>query len=122
MLVSLMGSSILSEGCQHLDSQEGALQCYYDPLNRLAASRLLLPLSGLERSDFVLWPDSDMAQRPARVRYRHQTGSFACAVRSATNSCGFGLHVRGVDVLGRLARRGDLLAVPEHMKQFVNEL
>jgi hypothetical protein len=55
MLVSLMGSSILSEGCQHLDSQEGALQCYYDPLNRLPVSRLLLPLSGLERSDFVRW-------------------------------------------------------------------
>jgi hypothetical protein len=56
MLVSLMGSSILSEGCQHLDSQEGAIQCYYDPLNRLPVSRLLLPLSGLERSDFVRWP------------------------------------------------------------------
>src|SRR5580704_13879954 len=60
MLVSLMGSSILSEGCQHLDSQEGALQCYYDPLNRLPVSRLLLPLSGLERSDFVRWPYSDL--------------------------------------------------------------
>src|ERR1700739_2314222 len=51
-----MESSILSEGCKHLDSQAGALQCYYYPLNRLPASRLLLPLSGLERSDFVLWP------------------------------------------------------------------
>ena len=56
-LVSLMGSSILSEGCQHLDSQDGALQCNYDPLNRLPVSRLLLPLSGLERSDFVPWPN-----------------------------------------------------------------
>jgi hypothetical protein len=56
MLVSLTGSSILSEGCQHLDSQDGALQCYYDPLNPLPVSRLLLPLSELERSDFVLWP------------------------------------------------------------------
>src|ERR1700740_786450 len=43
-----MGSSILSEGCKHLDSQDGALQCYYYPLNRLPASRLLLPRSGLE--------------------------------------------------------------------------
>ena len=67
MLVSLMGSSILSEGCQHLDSQDGALQCYYDPLNRLPVSRLLLPLSGLERSDFVRWPDADLVQRlPSR--------------------------------------------------------
>src|ERR1700741_4647239 len=51
-----MGSSILSEGCQHLDSQDGALQRYHYSLNRLPASRLLLPRSGLERSDFVLWP------------------------------------------------------------------
>src|ERR1700745_3151727 len=62
MLVSLMGSSILSEGCQHLDSQDGALQCYYDPLNRLPVSRLLLPLSGLERSDCVHWPLADISK------------------------------------------------------------
>ena len=30
------------------------------PLNRLPASRLLLPRSGLERSDFVLWHETDM--------------------------------------------------------------
>jgi len=54
-----MGSSILSEGCQHLDSQGGAPQCYYYPLNRPQASRLLLPRSGLERSDFVLWHETD---------------------------------------------------------------
>jgi hypothetical protein len=41
---------------QRLDSQDGALQCYYYLLNRLLASRLLLPRSGLERSDFVPWP------------------------------------------------------------------
>jgi len=41
---------------QHLDSQDGALQCYHYPLNRLPASRLLPPRSGLERSDFVHWP------------------------------------------------------------------
>jgi hypothetical protein len=29
---------------------------YHCPLNRLPASRLLLPRSGLERSDFVRWP------------------------------------------------------------------
>src|SRR6516162_3009433 len=51
-----MGSSILSEGCNHLDSQDGALQRYHYSLNRLPASRLLLPRSGLERSDFVQWP------------------------------------------------------------------
>jgi len=51
-----MGSSILSEGSKHLDSQDEALQRYHYPLNLLPASRLLLPRSGLERSDFVLWP------------------------------------------------------------------
>jgi hypothetical protein len=61
VLVSLMESSILSEGCKHLDSQDGALQCYYYPLNRLPASRLLLPRSGLERSDFVRWPSRHFA-------------------------------------------------------------
>src|ERR1700751_2840347 len=58
-----MESSILSEGCKHLDSQDGALQCYYYPLNRLPASRLLLPRSGPERSDFVLWPIASMFAR-----------------------------------------------------------
>jgi hypothetical protein len=33
---------------------------YRCPLNRLPASRLLLPHSGLERSDFVLWPDCEV--------------------------------------------------------------
>jgi len=45
---------------QHLDSQDGALQCYHYPLNGLPASRLLLPRSGLKRSDFVLWPNCDV--------------------------------------------------------------
>src|ERR1700751_652842 len=57
-----MGSSILSEGCKHLDSQDGALQCYYYPLNRLPASRLLLPRSGLERSGFVPWPEAALPE------------------------------------------------------------
>ena len=29
----------------------------------LPASRLLLPRSGLKRSDFVHWPDADLVQR-----------------------------------------------------------
>src|SRR4029077_18694817 len=68
MLVSLMGSSILSEGCQHLDSQDGTLQCYYDPLNRLPVSRLLLPRSGLKSSDFVRWPRAEESRRAPDVR------------------------------------------------------
>jgi hypothetical protein len=79
-LVSLMGSSILSEGCQHLDSQDGALQCYYFPLNRLPASRLLLPRSGLERSDFVHWPQAAVGKcllfRRCQGISRHQANGL----------------------------------------------
>jgi hypothetical protein len=37
---------------------------YRCPLDRLPASRLLLPRSGLERSDFVPWPYSDLRRCP----------------------------------------------------------
>jgi len=37
-------------------------------LDRLPASRLLLPRSGLERSDFVLWHQPDMPGRSDDVR------------------------------------------------------
>src|SRR5215471_16431975 len=59
VLVSLMGSSFLIEAGEHLDSQDGSsplLPLLYT-LNRLPASRLLPPRSGLEPSDFVLWPE-----------------------------------------------------------------
>jgi hypothetical protein len=36
-------------------------------LDRLRASRLLLPRSALERSDFVLWPISEVAARLIEV-------------------------------------------------------
>jgi hypothetical protein len=86
---------------QHLDSQDGALQCYYDPL--LPLSRLLLPRSGLERSDFVLWPNSvllwdhrrlleDKRTRFARretfrvwTHNRHSVG--ICKVQEGCHSC-----------------------------------
>jgi hypothetical protein len=38
------------------------------PLDRLPASRLLLPRSGLERSDFVLWHEPDQLDRSDDVR------------------------------------------------------
>ena len=56
MLVSLMGSSILSEVDDTSILRTGLSTCYWRPLGRLPASRLLPPRSGLERSDFVLWP------------------------------------------------------------------
>jgi len=40
----------------------GSLRYHY-PLNRLPASRLLLPRSGLERSDFVRWPIGEVSAR-----------------------------------------------------------
>jgi hypothetical protein len=51
-----MGSSILSEVDDTSILRTGFSTCYWRPLGRLLASRLLPPRSGLERSDFVLWP------------------------------------------------------------------
>ena len=58
MLVSLMESSFLSEGCNTSILRTGLSNGYWDPLNELPLSRLLPPRSGLERSDFVLWPQA----------------------------------------------------------------
>ena len=55
MLVSLMGSSFLSEVDDTSILRTGALHRYHYPLTWLSASRFLLPRSGLERSDFVQW-------------------------------------------------------------------
>src|SRR5258705_2937006 len=43
-------------------------------LDRLPASRLLPPRSGLERSDFVQWPDSEVAERPGDFRFLRYSG------------------------------------------------
>src|SRR5215831_13302482 len=51
-----MGSSFLSEVGNTSILRTGALHRYHYLLTWLPASRLLLPRSGLERSDFVLWP------------------------------------------------------------------
>src|SRR5215510_1732304 len=53
--VLFMESSILSEVVDTSILRTGLSICYRGPL-ALPASRLLLPRSGLERSDFVLWP------------------------------------------------------------------
>jgi hypothetical protein len=45
------------------------------PLDRLPASRLLLPRSGLERSDFVPWHETDHRCRSGDVRCSGKTGS-----------------------------------------------
>src|SRR6202008_4832006 len=56
VLVSLMESSFLIEVDNTSILRTRALHCYHYTLNRLPAPRLLLPCSGLERSDFVRWP------------------------------------------------------------------
>src|SRR5580704_295914 len=56
VLVSLMGSSFLSEVCDTSILRAGLSTHYWGPLSWLRASRLLHPRSGLERSDFVRWP------------------------------------------------------------------
>src|SRR3974390_62384 len=58
VLVSLMESSFLIEVDNTSILRTGALHCYHYTLNRLPAPRLLLPRSGLERSDFVPWPQA----------------------------------------------------------------
>jgi len=55
-----MGSSFLSEVDDTSILRTGALHRYHYPLTWLPASRLLLPRSGLERSDFVHWHVCDM--------------------------------------------------------------
>src|ERR1700724_1856867 len=68
VLVSLMGSSFLSEVDDTSILRTGALHCYHYPLSSLPASRLLLPRSGLERSDFLLWHQPDQPGRSDDVR------------------------------------------------------
>ena len=48
---------------------------YRRPLHRLPVSRLLLPRSGLERSDFVRWHETDMAGLVGEFRSRGNNGS-----------------------------------------------
>jgi hypothetical protein len=53
------------------------------PLDRLPASRLLLPRSGLERSDFVQWPISDLPTTMVNVCVRGQSGKYMLALSSS---------------------------------------
>src|ERR1700730_16568896 len=77
VLVSLMGSSFLSEVDDTSILRTGALHCYHYPLSSLPASRLLLPRSGLERSDFVPWHFSDLAGQASKVGLAGQNGPSA---------------------------------------------
>jgi hypothetical protein len=70
VLVWLMGSSFLSEVDDTSILRTGALHRYHYPLTWLPASRLLLPRSGLERSDFVHWHETDLQRCLQFGRYR----------------------------------------------------
>jgi hypothetical protein len=63
-----MGSSFLSKVENTSILRTGPLHRYHYTLNRLPTSRLLLPRSGLERSDFVLWHEPDQSGRSGDVR------------------------------------------------------
>ena len=65
-----------------LRSQDGALQRHDYPLNRLPASRLLLPRRGLERSDFVLWP---IAEQPFMSDVRSTADSDSRSMKFITD-------------------------------------
>src|ERR1700739_341991 len=52
---------------------------YRCPLNRLPASRLLLPRSGLERSDFVLWPECEVQSGVALVCLAGKIRTSSCS-------------------------------------------
>ena len=81
MLVSLMGSSFLSEVDDTSILGTGALHRYHYPLTWLSTSRLLLPRSGLERSDFVLWHFSDVTAGLRSVCCWGKSGSRDCVAR-----------------------------------------
>jgi hypothetical protein len=51
------------------------------PLDRMPASRLLLPRSGLERSDFVRWHFSDVTAGLRNVCRWGKSGSRDCVAR-----------------------------------------
>src|SRR5215472_6412697 len=72
VLVSLMESSFLSEVHDTSILRTGALHRYHYLLTWLPISRLLLPRSGLERSDFVPWPISTVFSTPCPDVPRHQ--------------------------------------------------
>src|ERR1700738_3979305 len=79
VLVSLMGSSFLSEVDDTSILRTGALHCYHYPLSSLPASRLLLPRSGLERSDFVLWHEPAGRGRAKHVRSARVFQTSTCS-------------------------------------------
>jgi hypothetical protein len=86
VLVWLMGSSFLSEVDDTSILRTGALHRYHYPLTWPPASRLLLPRSGLERSDFVHCRFSDAGRRSAWIASscrRPKTYTTADIVRRA---------------------------------------
>ena len=53
------------------------------------ASRLLPPRSGLERSDFVLWPDAEVSERLDDFRFRACLARLSRRVATRNNLSGY---------------------------------
>src|SRR3984893_6763121 len=81
-----MGSSFLSEVDDTSILRTGALHCYHYPLSSLPASRLLLPRSGLERSDFVLWHEPAGRGRAKHVRSARVFQTSTCSAIAKASS------------------------------------
>src|SRR5579859_3653939 len=71
-----MGSSFLSEVDDTSILRSGLSTRYGGPLGRLKASRLSLPRSGLERSDFVLWPTAEATDNAWYFCFLELSGKF----------------------------------------------
>src|ERR1700756_3206514 len=93
-----MESSFLIEVDNTSILRTGALHCYHYTLNRLPAPRLLLPCSGLERSDFVPWPIAapDICDGTSAVGESRHCISRWHPVGQPTESC-LGRRRRGLD-------------------------
>src|SRR5712664_1006722 len=78
-----MGSSFLSEVDDTSILRTGALHRYHYPLTWLSASRLLLPRSGLERSNFVHWHETDMPTAMRDVRSQGRSGKHMLGLSSS---------------------------------------
>ena len=116
MLVSLMGSSILSEVYEtpsilrtELSSASAILD--YRPLGSCS------PRSGLERSDFVPWQETDLflAGRNARCRDKRGRGRYTISDRRTTTAALVGMLLRVAS--GELSKQILVAILPQKLEQ-----
>src|SRR6266436_7027290 len=100
-----MGSSFLSEVDDTSILRTGALHCYHYPLSSLPASRLLLPRSGLERSDFVPWHQTDLPPLVWHVRCQGMNGPIVDAAQGLSLTQMYGPAARCKKISSNWRRR-----------------